>query len=227
MGSERPPPSGQSTQIPELPKLDPGVTLLETDGSRSAALQALAVDRLLLAGGRAVWVDTGQHCPTGSLVDVAPDRRVLDRIGIARGFTAYQHLALVDSLHEQVDEGTAVVVVPAVDARYREDVQGGEGRALLARALAGLAGVAREHGVPVLCTRTAADAFAEPVAAAAASRIAVRETPMGPRFVGETFETLVYPLESDWVQTTIAFWREVLAARQPHHETGVTARGTV
>jgi hypothetical protein len=227
MGSERPPANAQSTAIPELPELDPGVTLLETDGARSAPLQTLAVDRLLLAGGRAVWVGTGQHCPTASLVDVAPDRRVLERIDLARGFTAYQHLALVDHLHEQVDDDTAVVVVPAVDARYREDVQGGKGRELLARALAGLARVSREHDVPVLCTRTAADEFAEPAAVAAASTLAVRETPMGPRFVGDEFETLVYPLEGDWVQTTIAFWREVLTARRPLHQTEVTARGSV
>lgn len=152
---------------------------------------------------------------------------MLDRIDLARGFTAYQHLALVDSLQEQVDDDTAVVVVPAIDARYRGDVQGAEGRELLVSALAGLAHVAREHVVPVLCTRTAADEFAESVATAAASTLAVRETPMGPRFVGDEFETLVYPLEGHWVQTTVAFWREVLTARQPLHETEVTTRGTV
>jgi hypothetical protein len=55
---------------------------------------------------------------------------------------------------------------------------------------------------------------------------------MGPRFEGDEFETLVYELDGDWVQTTIAFWQEVLQAREPIHDTAtisgeVFASGTV
>jgi hypothetical protein len=217
--------------VPELPTLEPGVTLLDAP-DKSTALHALAVDQLLLEGGTATWVGTGRHCGTDTLRSVAPDRRVLDRVELARGFTPYQHTALVNQLPEQVSEETAVVVVPDIDARYRgDDVQGGDGQELLVRALARLAAVAREHDLPVLCTRTADDAFAAPVDAAAETTYEVRETSLGPRFVGDGFETLVYPAGDGWVQTTLAFWQRVLQARQPLHEAApagpeVTVRGT-
>ena len=231
MHSPRDPTEGSSLTIPELPTLEPDVTLVEAGGDVRPLLQTLAVDELLLSSGRALWVGTGRHCTTETLVEVAPDRRVLDRVDIARGFTPYQHTALIQRLDAAIDEETAVVVVPDIDARYRDDVQGGDGRAMLVRALAPLARVAREYDLPVLCTRTRDDAFAAPVEAAATSTLVAEETPMGPRFVGDEFETLVYPLDGDWVQTTIAFWQEVLRARRPVHDTAtlspeVMARGT-
>jgi hypothetical protein len=37
---------------------------------------------------------------------------------------------------------------------------------------------------------------------------------MGPRIVGEDFETLVYPVgDGAYYQTTFAYWRQLLAAR--------------
>jgi len=222
----------ESLTIPELPSLEAGITLLAADGDPRLPLQTLMVDHLLLESGRAAWVGTGRYCTTDTLAEVAPDRRVLDRIDMARGFTPYQHTVLIRSLEAQIDASTAVIVLPDIDARYRDDVQGGDGQQMLVRALAQLAAVARQHDLPILCTRQQADAFAAPVEAAAASTLAVRETPMGPRFVGEEFETLVYDLDGDWVQTTLAFWQEVLQARQPIHDTAtlsgeVFAHGTV
>lgn len=82
-----------SINIPELPTLDAGITLLNTGESRPLVpLQTLAVDRVLLDGGTTIWVGTGGHCATNSLTDIAPSRRILDRIKIARGFTPYQPL---------------------------------------------------------------------------------------------------------------------------------------
>lgn len=218
MALNRPDSGTQPPTIPELPSLEAGLTLLEADGDRTP-LQTLAVDRLLVDSGHAVWVGTGRHCTTDSLAEIAPDRRVLDRIHVARGFTPYQHTALVDALAAQIDDDTAVVVLPDVDARYRgDDVQGCDGQRMLTRVLAQVARVAREYAVPVLLTRSQADQFSAPVAAAAAETIEYRETTMGPRFVTDEFETLVYPLAGDWVQTTIAFWQEILRARQPIHD---------
>lgn len=213
-------PDGSSLTIPELPTLEPGLTLLEAEGDVRALLQTLAVDELLLSSGRALWVGTGRYCTTDTLVDIAPSRRVLDRVDIARGFTPYQHTALIQNLAASIDDETAVIVLPDIDAQYRgDDVQGSDGQDMLVRALASLAHVAREHDLPILCTRTRDDEFTAPVEAAASSTLAAHETPLGPRFVGEEFETLVYPLEGDWVQTTIAFWQEVLKARKPIHDT--------
>ncbi len=226
-------PGGDSLSIPELPSLESGLTLLDAEGDPRYPLQTLMVDHLLLESGRAVWVGTGRYCTTDTLVEVAPDRRVLDRVDVARGFTPYQHTALVRRLGQHIDGDTEVIVLPDVDAQYRgDDLQGNDGQQMLVRVLARLAAVAREHDVPVLCTRSQADQFSEPIEAAAASTVTVRDTPMGPRFEGEAFETLVYELEDDWVQTTIAFWQEVLQAREPIHDTAtisgeVFASGTV
>ncbi|MFC6734786.1 hypothetical protein ACFQEQ_00830 [Halolamina salina] len=222
-----------SLTIPELPSLDSGITLVEAENDPRLPLQTLMVDRLLLESGRAVWVGTGRYCTTDTLAEVSPDRRVLERVDVARGFTPYQHTALIGNLEANLGENTEVVVLPDIDALYRgSDLQGDDGQEMLVRALAKLAGVAREYEIPVLCTRSKADGFSEPVETAATSTLAVQDTPMGPRFVGDEFETMVYELEDGWVQTTIAFWQEVLQARQPIHETanissGVFARGTV
>lgn len=215
---------GATYEIPELPTLEPGFTLLEADDHARTALQTLAVDQVLLAGGTAIWAGTGRHCVTGSLAELAPSRRILDRIKVARGFTPYQHTALLRRLSAEVTTDTSVVVIPELDHYYRgDDVQGADGRDMLVRALATIAAVAREHDVPILCTRRRADEFTAPVEAAAAYTLRFRETPMGPRFVGEEFETQAYPLGDGWVQTTLAFWRDILEARQPlHAHAGVT-----
>lgn len=220
MALSRPPTGDQSLTIPELPSLDGGLTLLEADGDPRLPLQTLMVDHLLLTSGRAVWVGTGRYCTTDTLVEVAPHRRVLDRVDVARGFTPYQHTALVRDLEAHVDDSTSVIVLPDIDARYRgDDLQGNDGQQMLVRVLAQLAGIARRHEIPILCTRSRDDAFSGPIESAATSTLAVEATPMGPRFVGEEFETLVYELDGGWVQTTLAFWQEVLQARQPIHDT--------
>jgi len=213
-----PPSDSSSFTIPELPTIDTGVTLVECEGDPRLVLQTLAVDKLLLEGGDAVWLGTGRYATTETLVEVAPDRRILDRVHVARAFQAYQHTALVQRFEQVIDHSTAVIVLPDVDMHYRSsDLQAADGQEMLVRALAPLARIAREHEIPVLCTRVAGDEFAAPVEAAATSTLEARETPAGPRFVGEEFETLVYPLENGWVQTTLAFWKRVLEAREPLH----------
>jgi hypothetical protein len=40
---------------------------------------------------------------------------------------------------------------------------------------------------------------------------------MGPRFVGDDFETLVYPVDGGtYYQTTFAYWQQLLVARAKH-----------
>ncbi len=201
------------TRLPELPTLDSGVQLLETDGQRAGGpLRALVLDHVLGAGGQVRWIDSRSHARTDRLARLAPDPRALDRIRIARGFTAYQHVALVRRLPDLVTDDTALVVLPAMDAPYRaNDVS--RGRDLLLRSLATVSRVARDHAVPVLVTRTSPEGLGEPLAAAADHTVECRRTTQGPRFVTDDFETLVYPRGDGIVQTTLAFWRRVLAAR--------------
>lgn len=205
--------------LPELPDLSPGITLLETDGQVSGALPALVVDQLLQSGGTASWVDAGGHAQTQPLARIAPSQRVLDRITVARGFTAFQHYALVRELPAQIGDETTLVVVPALDARYRaSDLRGDEGTEMLVRAIAVLAGIAREHDLPILVTRTAADEVAAPIATAATETIHCEQTPMGPRFSTGDFETAMYPVGRGLVQTTWAFWEDILRARARLHD---------
>ena len=68
------------------------------------------LDHLLLHDGPAFWVDANGHATTTVLAQIAPSRRLLDRIHIARGFTAYQHYGAVcnlpggESVHPGIDD---------------------------------------------------------------------------------------------------------------------------
>ncbi|MDS0261540.1 hypothetical protein NDI56_19240 [Haloarcula sp. S1CR25-12] len=223
-----------------LPDLDPGVTLLDVDGGRGVpVVQSLVLDRLLTCAGPAFWVDARGYATTTALARLAPSRRLLDRVHVARGFTAYQHYSAVRDLPGAVSDHVttaadsadragplpagdadaptpSLVVAPAVDAFYRADdaLTDAQSETLQTRTLAALARYADGYDVPVLVTRTADDAFAAPVAAAADRRLRCERTSMGPRFVGEEFETLVYPVgDGSHYQTTLAYWRDILATR--------------
>jgi len=226
-----------------LPSLDDGITLLDIEGGRGVPiLQSLVLDHLLLHDGPAFWVDANGHATTTTLAQIAPSQRLLNRIHTARGFTAYQHYGAICDLRSAVnksiqrtttdargagrgapvrDEDTsahtpALIVAPAIDAQYRADDTLSETHAktLQARTLARLATYADGYDIPVLVTRTQRDNFTDPVATAADHHLECEQTRMGPRVVGEDFETLVYPVDDGaYYQTTFAYWRQLLAAR--------------
>jgi len=226
-----------------LPSLQNGITLLDVDGSRGVPiLQSLVLDHLLMNDGPAFWVDANGHATTTTLAQIAPSQRLLDRIHVARGFTAYQHYSAVDELPTAVNQfikqstGTtqvggqqppsrnddsslhtpSLIVVPAVDAHYRADdtLSDEHAETLQARTLARLATYADGYDIPVLVTRTERDEFTAPVATAADRYLECKQTRMGPRILGEDFETRVYPVDDGaYYQTTFAYWRQLLKAR--------------
>jgi len=225
-----------------LPSLNDGITLVDVEKSRGVPiLQSLVLDHLLLNDGPAFWVDTKGHATTTTLSRIAPSRRLLDRIHVARGFTAYQHYSAVcdlptavnQSIQESIDtigradhqsgaaddsspQKPALIVVPSVDIHYRTDDSLGETHAetLQARTLARLSRYADGYDIPVLVTRSQADAFTEPIMTAADHLIECKHTQMGPRIITDDFETLVYPVDDGaFYQTTLAYWRQLLAAR--------------
>ena len=223
---------------PVLPSLDDGVTLLDVDGRGVPVLQSLVLDHLLTHDGRAFWVDTAGCARTTTLARVAPTWRLLERVQVARGFTPYQHHAAVADVPDAVLDATsargldddgdrtgsdahdpALLVAPVVDGRYRDadDLPREHARQLLARTLARLRRYADAYDAPVLLTRTGgasdADAFGEIVANCADHRLRCERTPQGPRFVGDDVETLVYPQPDGTLQTTLSYWRTVLARR--------------
>ena len=234
--------AGSSTDEMLLPSLDDGVTLLDVEGSRGVPiLQSLVLDHLLLHDGPAFWVDANGHATTTTLAQIAPSRRLLDRIHVARGFTAYQHYSAVCQLptavSQSIRESTtndnirdrqpadsddespytpSLIVAPAVDVQYRADDTLGDHHAdtLQARTLARLATYADGYDIPVLVTRSERDEFTEPVATVANHHLECKQTRMGPRILGEDFERLVYPIDDGaYYQTTFAYWRQLLEAR--------------
>ncbi|WP_254538402.1 hypothetical protein [Halomarina litorea] len=211
--------SQETNATPELPSLRPGVRLLEApDSSRrqsTSVVQALVLDHLLLNSGYVEWVDAGGHASAQPIARLVPSERFLERITVARAFTLHQHASLVERLADRVSKQTALVVCPALDRPYREECRDEEAEALLLRAVARLSSMARSHDIPVLVTRTRSDEFADPIATAATECISYEETRYGPRFAGEGFETLVYPVGHGLLQTTIAFWQQMLSDRRP------------
>lgn len=225
-----------------LPSLEDGITLLDIDGSHGVPiLQSLVIDHLLMHDGPAFWVDANGHATTTTLSQIAPSQRLLDEIHVARGFTAYQHYSAICDLQTAVNqwiqtkaadslrgykslsggEDTArctpsLIIAPAIDAQYRADDTLGDSYAktLQARTLARLATYADGYDIPVLVTRTERNGFTEPIATAADHYLECEQTRLGPRFSGDDFETLVYPVDDgSYYQTTFAYWRQLLAAR--------------
>ncbi|WP_227380214.1 hypothetical protein [Haladaptatus halobius] len=201
---------------PELPTLDSGLTVLETDERATGALQSLVLDKLLLDGGSAVWVDAHGHGTTQPLSRIAPSMRILDRIRIARAFTAWQHQSLCQDLVRELTDDTAVIVLPAFDWFYRSEVLSrGDGERMLAAAVDLIGKIVDTFDVSVLVTQHTDDALTDPIQERADDVIHCEQTAYGPRFSGDEYETLVYPLDNGMVQTTLAFWQQVLTTRHP------------
>lgn len=205
----------QAKQPPELPTLDSGVHLLESDDHPRAAIHALVLDHLLMNDGEVYWLDSDRSATAHPLLRLAPNERILERVHVARAQTSTQHYSLVDRLTELVDEETSLLITTGYDHFYRDHERGSESaKDMQVRTLAMTAGAARDHDLPVLLTRRQADAFSEPLRNAAQEVLTYEETQWGPRFVGEDFETLVYPTRNGF-QTTIAYWQRILEARHP------------
>ena len=120
--------------------------------------------------------------------------RVLERVAIARGFTAHQHYSLLQDLPAQIAGNTALAVLPDVDWFYRsDDLYSNEGERMLSEGAAIVEDLSQQREIPVLLTRSANDRFSQPVQNVADGVIRCEFTSQGPRFTGEGFETLVYP----------------------------------
>ncbi len=202
-----------------FPTLAPEVTLLDGDGDRIVApLQSLVVDHLLLNDGPAFWIDVHGYATTTQFARIAPSRQLLDRVHVARGFTPYQHYSVCCDLPAAIaahSEEPALIVAPALDAHYQhEDTLATEqAQTLLGRVLARLRRCARVYDVPVLVGRTTSSSATEPIATIADRQLRCEQTPMGPQFVADEFETTLYPVGDGFYQTTFAYWRALLATR--------------
>ncbi len=202
--------------IPELPTLDSEIYRLSTDQNTQSILASLVVDHALLNEGPVYWLDSLDHAATDPITAVAPSKRILDRIHVARGFTPYQHFSIADTLLSQVEsDPPSLIVAPAIDGLYREVTTGIDAAELLAQTVARLTRLRRTYNCPVLLTIARNDIVSQPVVSSVTANLNCEHTVHGPRFVGDDFETLVYPIGHGLVQTTIAYWQSIIDARQP------------
>ncbi len=163
------------------------------------------------------------HGTTEHLCRLVPNLRILERIHIARGFTPWQHYSLLDALPELISEETSLVVLPEFGRFYRmDDLRRGEGKRMLSEVVTRLTEILDIVDLPILVTLSNRDEFSEPVLDVVSETLDCELTKYGPRFAGNSFETLVYPLENGMVQTTISFWNHILAARHPRVNASTT-----
>lgn len=195
------------------PDVGPELTFLRTPNPRSGALHEIALQTVRGTDGLAYWVDVGNTASTYALSDLAPDERLLDRIRIARAFTAYQHYALVERVVNSVSPRTGCLVVPNVAASYRhEDVPDYDAEPLFESVVRALAHLAETLDLPVVATGAGPDdGLSATLAGYAHRELECEETTEGYRFEGEDFETDVYWTDSYW-QTTLPYWVDLLGA---------------
>ena len=215
----------ESERSPLLPSLDPGLHLVDVDDRADGAVQSLAVDHILTSGqtgATATWVDSNGVATTSSLARLIPSRRLLERIHVARAFTPYQHHELVTSLPGMVGDDTSFAVVPEFEFHYRNpDIRFSVAHDLIETGIETLRGLARDRAIPILVTRETTAPLSAPLVEAADSILECELTRFGPRFVGDEFETLVYPVEGGF-QTTLSYWAEILSTRFDAVQEGTT-----
>jgi hypothetical protein len=193
---------------------DGEVLHLTQPGQRSTAIHELVGRVLPRINGEVVWADAADHAVPAALAEHADHPRRLDRIQIARGFTAYQHHEIIRELPRIVDSSTGLIVVPAVACLYRDDdVPGYDAERYLVATVRILEAVAETFDVPVLvstATGTPPD-FEIPIQLAADRSITCERTGLGFRFDGDGIETTVYWADG-WWQTTIPYWVDLCGA---------------
>jgi hypothetical protein len=196
-----------------VPDLDPGLTVLETPDRRSGGLYQVALQTIRRTDGRVYWLDARNTASTYALGDAVSSDRLLGRLRIARAFTAYQHLTLVERVLDQASPRTGCLVVPNVASLYRDDdVPDHEAAPLLETAVSALAEIGAAFDLPVLATLAGPDDdLGDVVTARADAEVACERTQMGYRFEGADFETDVYWTD-DWWQTTVPYWVALLGA---------------
>lgn len=141
--------------------LAPGKVLLLDLGAPQA--HGLALDALagaLATGRQAVVVDGANWLDVYRLGEAAQRQGLsraaaLERVRVARGFTAHQLQSLVEDALPRLlaEEGAGLVLAPGLPDLYQdEDLAVSEARVLLARALATLRAQAERRDLPVLVT---------------------------------------------------------------------------
>lgn len=196
----------------DLPRVDAGITVVRPPVRRRGAIHQLVISERIHRDGSAYWVDAGNAASSYSLYEVAPSAHLVDSINVARAFTAFQHLSLVQSLPAEIALQTELVVVPNIDILYEEcDLPIGERLEMVESALAILEAVAESAGAAVICSVRGEGEVAEAVCSAADHQLEVEATGLGLSFTGDEFETHGYWCDGLW-QTTIPYWVDIFGS---------------
>lgn len=197
-----------SRQVPR-PSLGSELTLLRVPSEQSTALHRLVVDELSTVDGSTLWLDAGNVASTYALYELAPSRRTLADVQVARAFTAYQHHSLVRAATRDAPADLDLVVAPNVTSLYCDDeISDPTAADLLESSLTILSELAATFDAPVVAT-TAGDA---PLVAEYATReIECTETALGFRYESDDFTTDCYRTGAGW-QTTIPYWVDLFGA---------------
>lgn len=192
-----------------LPTLQKGINILRTSENRSHAIHSLAINHLLLFGGDAVWIDSGNLCSSELVSRLSPVETMLERIKVARAFTAYQHFSLVETVSRSIDSRTNLIVVPLADLFYQKDpLNRKEGFKLLSRTMQNIRNVSSRYGIPVLLTESKESVF-DTVSRYGENTIKCENTRMGLKFSSNSFKTLTYS-GPGYLQTTLRLWELIL-----------------
>ncbi|MEF8900786.1 MAG: hypothetical protein V5A25_06160 [Halovenus sp.] len=169
--------------------------------------------------GPVYWIDARNTASTYALSRMAPTDGVLDRIRIARAFTAYQHFTLVERVINQVTPQTGFIVAPNLPSLYCDgDVPGHEANDMIEAAYKALATLGDSLGLPILVS-TVTDRFDDLISTHATRTVECIETGLGYRFEGETVQTHGYWYGGCW-QTTIPYWVDLFGAGAASPATG-------
>lgn len=196
-----------------VPTVESGVTLLEVPGPRSTALHQVALHNAVEWVGPLYCVDARNTASTYTIHALAPADGVVSRLRVARAFTAYQHVSLVEDIVNTVTPRTGGIVVPNLASLYRDDdVPAHEAAPLVGAVCDALAAVAETYEIPVLVTdASATDTLTDELTERADRQLHCERTAMGYRFEGDDVETTVYWQDGAW-QTTIPYWVELVGA---------------
>lgn len=184
-----------------------GINVLRAGKNSSEALHSLVINQLLLFGGKAVWLDTGNMCSTHLFSRLTPSTSILDRVDVARAFTPYQHYSLSEKVSEIADRDTELLVVPLANHLYDEMRNNEEGREMLFEAMKNIEKVGKKNSLAVLLTESDQTDLKLPLRDP--SVIECRRTDMGIRFRTDSFKTLTYT-GPGYIQTTLMLWELLL-----------------
>lgn len=137
-----------------------GMLFLGRHGQCSALLHSAVLHALEAGSGDAFWIDGCNGFEPYSAVYMAEEERVLQRILVARAFTAHQLHAIALSMEKRCSNA-AIIAVSGLAELFFGDVEWNEGRDMLSTSTAALVSTARRAGCWLLLSTGVQEALHE------------------------------------------------------------------